>query len=221
MQEHLKYISSLSLSALFSFLKIYLLATTSTVLVAFLGFILIAKNVDVGTSARVSIIPFILLVFTTKPVSAILWCLVLFGSPFLFFVLANKYVVLKVTHKVISDKHDDVIIPLLEEILRKFRAKKSAVRKNVEEYSRHKMKLIQDVNEHPETDKWLKRVVTFALKKVRLDDIDFSDEHLDFFEIIKIKTIQFFRNITAPKRSMIWIPIIIQWGILVFIAATN
>jgi hypothetical protein len=221
MNERLKYIAKLSLSALLSFLKIYILTTLSTVLVAIIGFILIAKNIDVGTSARVSIIPFLIVVFTTKTMSAILWCLVFFGSPFLFFALANKYVLLKLSNKVITDKSDDVILPILEKAIQKFQEKKPVVLKNLEEYSLHKMKLIQEIRENPAENKWLKRVVVFALKKVRLDDIDFSDEQLDFFDIIKIKTIQFLQNITKPKRSMIWIPILIQWAILVFIFVAN
>jgi len=221
MNERLKYIAKLSFSALLSFLKIYALATLSTVLVAFFGFILIAKNIDVGTSARVSIIPFLIIVFTTKTISAILWCLVFFGSPFLFFALANKYVLLKVSHKVIEDNSDDVIIPMLEKTLQGFREKQPVVLRNLEEYSLHKMKLIQEIRENPEENKWLKKVLIFALKKVRLDDIDFSDERLDFFEIMKIKTIQFLQSISKPKRTMIWVPLIIQWVILVIIAAAN
>jgi hypothetical protein len=153
--------------------------------------------------------------------SAILWCLVFFGSPFLFFALANKYVLLKVSHKVIEDNSDDVIIPMLEKIVQRFREKQPVVLRNLEEYSLHKMKLIQEIRENPEENKWLKKVLIFALKKVRLDDIDFSDERLDFFEIMKIKTIQFLQSISKPKRTMIWVPLIIQWVILVIIAATN
>lgn len=221
MNERLKYIAKLSASAIFSFIKIYILATISTVLVAFIGFILIAKSVDVGTSARVSVIPFLVMVFTTKTTSAVLWCLVFFGSPFLFFALANKYILFKLSHKIIMDKSDDVLIPMLEKFLLRFKEKQPVVLKNLEEYSLQKMKLIHEIRENPAENKWLKRVVVFALKKVSLDDIDFSNQHLDFFEIIKIKTIQIMQNITKPKRSMIWIPILIQWGILVFIALAN
>lgn len=221
MKERLKYIAKLSASALLSFLKIYILATISTVLVAFIGFIFIAKSVDVGTSARVSVIPFLVIVFTTKTASAVLWCLVFFGSPFLFIVLANKYVLLKTSHQVIADNSDDLIIPMLEKILQRFREKQPVVLRNLEEYSLQKMKLIQEIRENPAENKWLKRIVVFVLKKVSLDDIDFSNEHLDFFEIIKIKAIQIMQSITAPKRSMIWIPILIQWGILLFIAVAN
>jgi hypothetical protein len=169
----------------------------------------------------VSIIPFLIVVFTTKTMSAILWCLVFFGSPFLFIALANKYVLLKTSHQVIADNSDDLIIPMLEKILQRFKEKQPVVLRNLEEYYLQKMKLIQEIRENPTEKKWLKKVLIFALKKVRLDDIDFSDEHLDFFKIMKIKTIQFLQSVSKPKRTMIWLPIIIQWVILVIIAAAN
>jgi len=110
---------------------------------------------------------------------------------------------------------------MLEKILQRFKEKQPVVLRNLEEYSLQKMKLIQEIRENPTEKKWLKKVLIFALKKVRLDDIDFSDEHLDFFKIMKIKTIQFLQSVSKPKRTMIWLPIIIQWVILVIIAAAN
>lgn len=58
------------------------------------------------------------------------------------------------------------------------------------------------------------------MKKIKLEDVDFSKEDQNFFDIIKEKTIQSLQNITKPRKP-IWIAIAIQWIILLYMALLN
>jgi hypothetical protein len=50
-----------------------------------------------------------------------------------------------------------------------------------------KIKLLDQVKS--ETDnKWLKKVLSFGLKKIKLDDVDLSQNNIAFTDIIKTKT---------------------------------
>ena len=221
MKENLKYISKLSTTAIFSFLKINILAAFSTIIVSIIGFILLTKNIDAGHSGHVSAIPFLVQTFLARPIGSILWYLVCLVSPFLFSALGNKYILQKLAYKIITDKSENVINPLLDRILQKFKIKQPEVLKNTGDFSLNKLKLVQEIKNDKSENKWLRKIITFGIKKINLDDVDFHQENLNFFDIIKIKTLQSLQNISKPSRKIIWLVITIQWLILIFIWLTK
>lgn len=221
MKENLKYIAKLSTIALFSFLKINIVVTLSTIIVGVIGFFLLTKNIDAGQSGHASAIPFLLMTFLARPIGSILWCLVCFGSPFLFFVLGNKYILSKLANKLITDKSDSLINPLLENILDKFKTNQSESLKNAEDFSLNKLKLIHEIQNDQSENKWLRKIIVFGMKKINLDDINFNQENLNFLDIVKLKTIQSLQNISKPSRKIILFPIVIQWIILMFLWLTE
>ncbi|WCM42680.1 hypothetical protein MG290_03100 [Flavobacterium sp. CBA20B-1] len=214
MKENFKYIAKLSTTDLFSFLKINILATFSTIIVAIIGFFLLTENINAGNSGHASPLPFLLLTFLARPLGSILWYLICIGSPFLFFALGNKYILQKLSNKVITDKSESALNPLLEKGLQKFKTKQPEVLKNTGDFSVNKLKLIQEIKNDQSENKWLRKIIVFGMKKIKLDYVDFSKENQNFFDIIKEKTIQSLQNITKPSRKPIWIAISIQWIIL-------
>ena len=221
MKENLKYIAKLSTIALFSFVKINMLAAFSTIIVGVIGFFLLTKNIDAGNSGHASATPFLVMTFFARLIGSILWCLVCFGSPFIFFVLGNKYILSKLANKLITDKSDSLINPLLENVLEKFKENQSESLKNTGDFSLNKLKLIHEIQNNKSENRLLRKIIVFGMKKIKLDDINFSQENLNFFDIIKLKTIQSLQNITQPSRTIILFPIIVQWIILIFLWMTE
>lgn len=221
MNENLKYIAKLSASAAASFLKINILGAVSTVIVFILEFTILIKGIDAGHSAHASAIPFLLIMFFARPVGSVLWYVTCLASPFIFFLFGNQYIISKITNKVITDKADSLIIPILDRFLNKFHWKQPDVLRNTGDYSMNKMKIIQAIKNDKSENKWLRKIIVFGMKKVKLDDIDFTQENLNFYDIIKVKTIQALQNISEPSRSMLWIAIGIQWVFLLFIWLTK
>lgn len=72
MKENLIYFAKLSGTAISSFLKINILAVFSTVLVVIIEFYLLSKNVNAGSSAHTSAIPFLAMMFAYRPIGSIL-----------------------------------------------------------------------------------------------------------------------------------------------------
>ena len=99
MKEKIIYFTKLASMSIFSFIKITLIGLISTVLVCILDFIVLSKNIDPGQSAHVSAIPYLLMIFFSKPIGSILFYLTLIASPFLFFTLGNKYILSKLDRK--------------------------------------------------------------------------------------------------------------------------
>ncbi|ENA1795522.1 hypothetical protein ABF176_002369 [Flavobacterium psychrophilum] len=221
MNENFKYFAKLSGIAIATFLKINILAVFSTVIVIIIEFLLLTKNIDAGHSGHASAIPFLILTFFARPVGSILWYLTCICSPFLFFALGNKYIISKLSHKLITDKSESLINPLLERIFQKFKTKQPEILKNTGDFSVNKLKIIQEIKNDKTENKWMRKIIVFGMKKIKLDDVDFNKENQNFYDIIKEKTIQSLKNISEPSRKLIWITIGIQWVILIFIWVTK
>ena len=221
MKENIKYITKISASAVFSFLKINILGAVSTVLVVILEFIFLTKNIDAGHSAHVSAIPFLLMMFFTYSVGSILWYLTCLVSPYLFFVFGNQYIIKKIISKIVTDKSESLIHPFFDLFLTKFKDKQPNVLRNSGDFTLNKLKIIQEIKNDKSENKWLKKILVFGMKKIQLDDVDFSKENLNFYEIIKTKTIQSLQSVSEPSKNAIWISVGIQWVILLFIWLTN
>jgi hypothetical protein len=216
--DSIKYAAKLSSISVFSFIKINFLGAFSTIIVALLGFILLSKNINPGASAHVSAFPYLIMIYANRPVGSVLWFLICLTSPFLFFFIGNKYIIAKLANRVISDKSDKVIYPLLDKLLLNF--KRPVLLRSAGDFSIEKLKLIQNIKNETE-NKILKRIIIFGMEKIKIDDIDFNQDDLDFNEIIKTKTIQALTAVTEPSRNLIWLIFGAQWFIILFILSTK
>ena len=118
MKENLKYLAKLSSAGIFSFLKIALLGTIVTLTVITIEFIILTRGISSVNSAYASSIP-VFTFFLVRPVGAILWYLTCLVSPFLIFIVANRYVIKKIIYSVVRDKSESFIYPVLDKLLLK------------------------------------------------------------------------------------------------------
>jgi hypothetical protein len=216
MKEKTIYVAKLTTSSIFSFIKINAIGAMSSSLIFILGFIILSKNVNPSHSEHSSVIPYLLMIFAVKPITSILFYITLLASPLLFFFLGNKYILSKVINKVLQDKSEKYIYPILDKILIKVKDSKDNLLKNGENYNDVKKKIIQQLKNENE-NKWIKKIIEYSLKKINLDDVDFRNENLSIIEILKSKIIQVLQNISEPSRQSIWILLATQWIILLLI----
>ncbi len=221
MKENFKYIAKLSTTAIASFLKINGLGLVSTLVVVIVELILLAKNSTVEYSEQISTVSYVSAIFSARPISSILCLLTLIGSPFVFFTLGNKYILVKLIDKLIKNKSESLINPLLEKVILKFKTKQPVVLRNVGDFSISKLKIIQEIKNDKAENKWLRKIIVLAMEKVQLDEVDFTQDNISFYEILKQKTIQSLKEISEPSRKLIFIAIGIQWTLLLFIWLTK
>lgn len=216
MKENLLYFAKLTSSSLFSFLKINILGAVSTVSVFIIGLFLLAETVNVGSSGHVSAIPFVMMSVFTKPLTATLFYLICIASPFLFFMLCNKYLISKNINKLIKDKSDNYVNPVLDKILGKIKDRKNIIVADGKNYDSIKSMLMNQLKNENE-NKIVSKVITYGLKKVNLDDVDFKSDNFSIIETIKTKVIQALKNVSEPSRKPIFIVIAVQWIILILL----
>ena len=213
MKENLQYTAKLAGSAALSFLKInvpgqILIGIFSAAILVTLLF----QSVDGGTHSGAE--AGIVLIFVTRPFASILALLAFFLSPILLFYLGNKYIITKLINKVISDKGENILFPLLDKVLNKLQEKQPALFTKGADKALLKIKMIQEIKESTE-NKWFKRIILFALKKVYLSELDVADENRSFNDVIKKSTLTVLKSITEPSRSFFWIICVAQ--VLVFL----
>lgn len=60
-------------------------------------------------------------------------------------------------------------------------------------------------------------MLSFGLKKIKLDDVDLSQNDIDFKDVIKMKTIAALHDSTEPSRKAILAVLMLQWIFLLLI----
>lgn len=211
MKEQIKYFAKLSSIALFSFVKINLLGSVNSIICFTIGCFLLTANV--GHAAHTNSGPLIILVFfMSKPLGTTLLMLIFF-APILYIILGNKYIITKIIHRLIKDKSEGAIDIVLDKVLAKFKEKQPDGLKKGADLGLAKLKLLNQLKS--ETDNiWIKKVLSFGLKKIQLDDVDLSQENIAFSDIIKTKTINVLHDTTKPSRKSIFAILILQWVFL-------
>ena len=213
MNDNLKYTAKLFGSATFSFIKINILGQ---LLFAFIGVITLCTIVyqsgnGMGHMTGSAII---MLLFALRPIGFSLTVLSLIAIPFLLFSLGNKYILSKTIHKLLSDKGEVLLFPIIDKVLNKIKSNQPDLLKKGTDTAKLKLKLIQEIKDSSD-NKWLKKIIIYGFQKVSLDEVDFKDENVSFTEIIKDKIITGLKNVSEPSRKFFWI--ILGLDILLFI----
>lgn len=215
MIDNLKYTAKLFGTASFSFLKINILGQLLLAFIEIGSLFAIIYQSSPGT-AHTNGTAAIMVLFALRPIGFGLTVLSLFIVPFLLFSLGNKYVISKTINKLLSDKGEIILFPVIDKVLSKIKSNQPDLLKKGTESTKVKLKLIQEIRDSKD-NKWLKRIIIYGFKKVNLDDVDFQDENVSFSEIIKNKIITGLKNVSQPSRNFFWIILGIQLTILILI----
>lgn len=216
MKDKLLYFGKLSASAAFSFVKINALGFISWGLTFSIAFVIMVYKVNPGQSAHASALPFLIGMVFGFPFSTLMMVFLGFVAPYLFFSLGTKYVVSKTAHRIITDRSESMIVPILDKILSKVFTEQSGLLKRGADYALLKLKLIEQAKNETE-NKWVRRVIVFGLKQVKLDDVEFGNDAQDNQTIIRNKILKAIHEISKPSRKLIWLLIGVQWLILLLI----
>ena len=128
--------------------------------------------------------------------------------------MKTYYIITKLINRLINDKGENILFPLLDKVLNKLQEKQPALFAKGSDKVLLKLKMVQEIKESTE-NKWFKRIILFALKKVHLSELDLADENRSFNDVVKKSTLTVLKSITEPSRSFFWI--ICSAQVLVFL----
>jgi len=156
----------------------------------------------------------ILVLFVARPISFGLTILSIFGAPILLFTLGNKYVIFRTINRLIADKGEQLLFPIIDRILNKAKDNQPQLFQKGTDKAKLQLKILQEIRDSKE-NKWFKKIISYGFKKVELDEIDFKDENVSFTEILKIKIIDKLKDISQPSRLFFYL--ILGWQALILL----
>jgi hypothetical protein len=219
--NQIQYFTKLSARTFFSMMKIYALGVFSTVLVLVIGSIILLGSLYLNTAPHAGVVPYMVFIFTIRPLASILLLLLLFLSPVLFFVFGKKYVISKAINQIVQEKSDTWILPLLAQSIEAFQIKHPAFFQSVDTFVVHKLRFIQNIKNDTSQHIWKRKTLAYLLKKIRLDDVDVRHESSTVGDVITTKVKGYLETIAPPSRKSILLLVLIQWIFLLLIWKTK
>lgn len=214
--EDFKYFAKLFGRSTLSFLKINLIGQFSIAILCIATIMIIIRQTysngsgPVHTNGDAAIV----VLFMQRPITFGLTLLSMIGSPFLLFSMGNKYVMFKTINRLIADKGEKLLFPIIDKILLKVKEHQPELFKQGVDKTKLQLRILQEIRDSKQ-NKWLKKIITFGFKKVDLNEIDFKDENVSFSEIIKVKIIDQLKSISEPSRLFFWLILGINLLILI------
>ncbi|MCW3168258.1 hypothetical protein OMO38_06935 [Chryseobacterium sp. 09-1422] len=204
--EDVKYFARLFGRATSSFLKINLIGQFAIAIlcVATLMLIIMQTYPSGGGPVHTSGEAAVAVLFMQRPIAFGLTVISILASPFLLFSMGNKYVMFKTINRLIADKGEKLLFPILDKILSKVKEHQPELFRQGVDKTKLQLRILQEIRDSKQ-NKWLKKIITFGFKKVDLNEIDFKDENVSFSEIIKIKIIDQLKSISEPSRLFFWV----------------
>jgi hypothetical protein len=215
--DKLKYTARLAGVAAFTLMKIMLAGIMFSAVAGTTALIIILAQLQgAGHGLAHAGAAAMALLFAIRPFGMIIFCVIAFVSPWLFLVLGNKYILRKIIYRIIKDKGESLLEPLLDTILGKLKKNQPELLKQGTDMARLRLQALQEIKSSSE-NKWLRRAAAWGLSKAQLDHLEAGNETLDFTDIIKQRTIAALHDSMAPSRKFFWVIVGVEWLLVALI----
>lgn len=217
--DHLKYFSKLSAVFIFSILKIYAIGIFSMLITLVLGIYILSDRLGPALG-HTGVVAFLITTIKAKPVSASIFYLLMIIAPFFTIVFATKYAMSVVISKLLQDHSKTIVVPFIDKIINVFKAKQPTVIRTSTDFAIAKVKLLNEFKNSSE-NKILKRILGYALNKIKFDELNLGAENVDFSDIIKTTLIEKLNELAEPSAMIFYIYIGLQWISLMLLYFLN
>lgn len=210
MKESIKLYAKISGKA---FLKWFLIVASGIVITLVFFFIILFSNASGAGGGHGN--PFALLI--SLALEDVFGLLLFAGAPIfiiLYFLIANKVAIHTVIYEIWTNKAVVYVEPAVQKIAEKITSKQNWI-STVSDQAMLRAKLL-DANKNDKSTSTLnRRVLNYAFKKIKLDDIDFQNEKLTLADILTSKLKNFISESAKPSFNLYWILIGIQVVLLI------
>lgn len=208
MTENLELLKKIALKAGFAWVKIIALGILTAIIGVVTSYFLYQNQENASGLGRI-----------TNAVRYEFWTFLLFISSLALFVFsilfANKYSIHTIISIVYKDKLQDFVTPKVEMYINNISSKQPNWLSKLTDKSAVKIKLLGELRFDSNISSVNKKVLQYAFKKINLDDVDFSQPHLDYPAIIAFKINEKISKIATPTMKVFWFSILLLIIILV------
>lgn len=218
MKEHLKTITKTSGTTLLGWLKVSFIGLFITLIDLIVGFYLLAdnKNTGAGPGGHANGIGAVLVLFivyfyyfTIDFFPALLTLLGFLAIP-LFTVLANKYAINKMLFSLYNQKLSSILEEKIKHIIQRVLNKFPNAYDKGTSWKQFLLKLIKE-NNLDKSSPWIyRKAINHTLKKIKLDDVNFSDSNISLTQIVSSKIKQTLDETLEPSMKIVWLIFLIN-----------
>lgn len=116
----------------------------------------------------------------------------------------------RIISRLIKDHSKTILEPFIDKIIDQFKKNQPIVVRTSTDYALAKVRLLNEFKNSSE-NKILKRILSYALDKIKFDELNLGDENADFYEIIKKTLIEKLHELAEPSAMLFYIFIGLQW----------
>lgn len=210
--DQLKYWTRLTASAAYTFVKINIVGGLSTGLAVALMIVLIVQQSFGGGPGpgHVGGAGALAMLFALRPGALITAMIILFVSPVFLIVWGYKYVMVLTSGKLIRDKGEDLLYPLIDKALGRLKRSRPQLMIKGGDALKVKLRLIQEIKESSDS-KLAKRITIWGLKSADLNDVNLGAEDLSLSEVIRDRLINALHSFSKPSKLLFYIVLALQW----------
>ena len=213
MKKQIQSIAKITGSAFLGWMKVSFIGALIMFIDLAIGFYLLADNENKGSGigghangigAILVLIIVYFQMFLIDFFPTLLTALGFLSIP-LFMVLANKYAINKALYSIYTQKLSNQLKEKIEFLVQKFLDKYPNFNEKKNAWKDILPKLISE-NKKDTTSSWIyKKIINTVLKKIQLDDVNFSNSDISFRQIFTSKIQETLEDTLKPSMKPVWI----------------
>lgn len=221
MRDNIKYGVKLSGVGVFSFLKLAVVGVSSAIISLITGIVLLSNGLLVDEQGKAYESSFSTFIKDYPYLSILLLLTVI--SIYFVFSFASQYAMRKVASRVIEDKAETYLEPMMDKAMDKTlgniseEEKRGMIQRGLD-YSVLKLQTVNNIKEES-SNRWVKYLLAYGFSKLKLDDIPFGDEKFNVRDEIKKRVMIAIKDFATPSSQLFWAIVIYHWlviGVILF-----
>lgn len=218
--ESVKYFSKLSLNFILNVFKIVFLNGFYYIIFCFIGVYILREKGNALTQDHISLFSTVKSIFIQQPISISFFIVLVVSLPFLIYRYSVQYSMDKVINKLVRDKATIYIIPLMDKLILQLKEKQPIIIRDTADLMVAKANFTIEIAKYTD-NKVLSRILTFAIQKINFEEFLETEENIDFYTILKNKTIEQLEMFKAPSWSNTYMLMSIQLVYLLVLYYVN
>jgi len=216
MNEHFKFYAKLSGLSALRWVAVFIPGLLLTLIFSLItGF----QNADImgsggGGHAGIAVVyVWIAALFMENPCAFV----ILIGSPFFltfYFIIANKAAIQTLVYGIWTNKASHHVEPRVKSIVDHY-ASKSDQTQQVLNKAKLRAGLLDASRKDPNTSGVQKRVITYAFKKIQLNDLELNNDDLTMGDVISVRVSGYISESSKPGFLLFWILLALQTGFFI------
>jgi len=136
--------------------------------------------------------------------------------PFLYFTLINKGIIHGALFQLWKKNLEGWFITKITNYTDKYLSGNNRI-SNINDKATLKLRLIKDIKNDKENSRWQRRILSFILKKVQLDEFDTNNPDAKISDFLVMKATEFVSDLGEPSNTPLYLTFLIQIAVLILV----